>query len=334
VNHKNRWCFLEKNTNRVVYSEPGDITNYLSTNFLYVPAPKSGDPASSMFKLQDNLWFGTRTSKYVLYGSDSTSFILRQSLATKGIVNQNSVCVDGNYAYFVSDDGIYSCNGTTDELISRFITPTFMAIPDPSLGQIIVWQNTLRWYFAELGSLVCNAMLSLDLVNGGWFYDTNAYIQRVFKYKTSGDTPYLIECSSRVGQAFKAEQQYSDLGKPIKMEYFDAPQAFGDPAVYKQILFYYVRFVAEAGSYLVNCQMDKELQNSPADGFVQMQGGGTTWGSANWGAFIWGSSNFLEATIPVNGEYRWWQPRFTITGADCPIEFQGYSMYYLSQAPR
>ena len=334
INHKNRWFFLESDTNRVVYSEAGDITTYLSTNFLYVPAPKTGTPVTSMWRLQDNLWFGTRKSKYVLYGSDATSFILRQSLATKGVINQNAVTVDGNFAYFVSDDGLYTCNGSTDTIISRFITPTFNSIPDLSKGQLVIWNNNLRWYFAEAGSASCNAMLTLDLINGGWFYDTNAYVQRVFKYQTPGDALSLIECSSTVGAAYFAEQQYSDLGKPIKMEYFDIPQFMGDPGVYKQILFYYVRFVAESGSYLVNCQMDKELQNAPADGFVQMQGGGPIWGTVVWGQFRWGTSNFIESTIPVNGEYRYWQPRITITGADCPIEFVGYTMYYLTQQPR
>lgn len=334
VNHKNRWFFLEGTTSRVVFSEPGDITTYLSTNFIYIPAPKSGDPANSMFRLQDNLWFGTRKTKYVLYGADLSSFVLRQSTATKGIINQNCVTVDGNFAYFASDDGIYSCNGATDELLSRSITPDYLAIPDLTKGFLIVWNNNLRFYFPFAGSAVNNGMMMLDLINSGWFIDSNAYVGRAFKYRTKGDPLSMVECSSLVGQAFYAEQQYSDLGKPIKLEYFDAPLSFGDPGIFKQIMFYYVRFVAQAGSYQVDCQMDKDLQNSPASNLVNMQGSGAVWGTAVWGAFNWGQPNLVEQNVPVSGEYHYFQPRFVITGADTPIEIQGYTIYYLAEAPR
>jgi hypothetical protein len=332
--HKNHLFLLEANTNRVIFSQPGDLTTWLSTNFIYVPSPKSGDPVNSMFRLQDNLWFGTRKTKYVMYGSDLSSFVLRQSTAIKGIMGPTCVTVDGNFAYFVSDDGVYSISGATDQLLSRSITPDFQALSNLNKSSIIVWNNTLRLYCAGGGSPVNNQMLSLDLVNGGWFFDTNQYIACAFKYKSLGDSLSLVECSSLVGQAFYAEQQYSDLGKPIKLEYFDAPEALGDPGVYKQILFYYVRFVAQSGSYSVDCQMDKDLQNSPASSFVPQQGSGSLWGSANWGSFTWGQSKFIEATIPVNGENRWYQPRFVITGADCPIELQGFTLYYLTQQPR
>ena len=334
ANHKNR-LFVLDTMNRVVFCEPGDITTWLSTNFFYVPSPKSGDPVNSMFILQDNLWFGTRKAgKYTLYGSDLSSFVLRHSTATKGTMNQQSVYVDGNFAYFASDDGIYSCNGTTDELMSRSITPDYMAIPDLTKTSIIVWNNELRFYCPQVGQTYNSQLFLWDLVNGGWFIDNNAYISRAIRYQAKGDPIKLLECSSLVGQVFVAEQQYSDLGKPIKLEYFDAPLCMGDPGVFKQILFYYVRFVAQNASYTVDCQMDKELQNSPASTFVQMQGGGAKWGSVNWGSFLWGQSNFDEATVPVNGEYRWFQPRFVITGADTPIELQGYSMRYLIEQPR
>lgn len=335
--HKNHLFLLERNTNRVIFSQPGDIsasTGWPSTNFIYVPSPKSGDPVNSMWELQDNLWFGTRKTKYVLYGADLSSFTLRKSTAVKGVMGPTCVTVDGNFAYFVSDDGIYSISGSTDQLLSKEITPDFQNIADITKGSIIVWNNTLRYYCVGPGSAVCNQMLSLDLVNGGWFYDTNQYISQVFKYKSLGDPLKLVECSSLVGAAFYAEQQYSDLGKPIKLEYFDTPLALGDPGVYKQILFLYMRFAAQSGNYTVDCQVDKDLQNSPASTFVQQQGSGSLWGTAIWGQFTWGQPNFIEATIPVNGENRWYQVRLVITGADCPIELQGYTMYYLSQAPR
>jgi len=334
VSHKNRWFFLENGTSRVVFSEVGTATTYLSTNFIYVPSPNNGDAPNSMFELQDYLWFGARKAKWVLSGSDSSSFVLRRSTASKGTVTQPAVVVDGNFAYFASDDGFYSCNGTTDTIISRAITPDYQALADLTKIVMVVWNNQLRCYVPYAGSPVNNGLMMLDLVNGGWFLDNNAYVSVAFRYQQKGDPLLLIECSSLVGQAFKAEQQYSDLGKPIKLEYYDAPQAMGDPGLFKQVLFYYVRFVTEAGSYTIDCQMDKELQNSPASYPVNLQGGGAKWGTAVWGSFVWGQSNFDEFTVPVSGEYRWFQPRFVITGADTPVELQGYSLVYLLEQPR
>jgi hypothetical protein len=120
--HKNRLFLVDKsNPTKIVYSELSDYGTYLSTSFIYAPSPKSGDPITSITVFQDNLIIFTRKTKYVLFGDDPGNFVLRQSSGKKGAVNNATVKSDANYVYFLSDDGVYRYNGSSDELISDAI---------------------------------------------------------------------------------------------------------------------------------------------------------------------------------------------------------------------
>lgn len=332
--HKNRLFFLE-NSGRVVFSDAGDFTTYQSVSFFYVPTPKPRNPVNSMFVFQDFLWFGTNGGpKYYLQGSDLSSFVLRVSTAVKSMISQNTVAVDGNYFYFWSTDNqLYSCNGATDTLISKAISLNLQALTNYTTPSLIVYQNNLRFYFAETGSAYNNAMYLLDLVNGGWFRDDNFYISGAVKLDAKGDSQGLVEFSSLTGTAFYAEVGYSDLGRPIKLTYYDKPETFGAPGVRKEIIFYYPEFVAQTVSTIVDCQVDKDLQNQPVSYTINVQGTGALWGTAIWGSFTWGSNTLVKPTIPVTGEWRYFQNRYICDGADTPCELRGYSSYYLVKTP-
>lgn len=123
------------------------------------------------------------------------------------------------------------------------------------------------------------------------------------------------------------------MGRPIKATYYDKPETFGAPGVRKEIIFYYPEFVAQVSNVIVDCQVDKDLQNQPVSTLISTQGSGAQWGTGVWGTMIWGSNTLVKPTITVTGEWRYFQNRYVCDGADTPFELRGYSSYYLVKQP-
>jgi len=218
IAHQNRMFFVTDGT-RVVFSELNDPTSYPSVNFFYVPHPKSSDPIKGWRILSDNLVILTGETKHIIYGSDLSTFQRREVRGTKGAVSDEAIAVDRNYIYFMSDDKqIYRFNGATDELISEKVEPELSGITDVSRVRLSIYNNQLRVYYAKSPSTDPDRMLLFDLVYQQWFRDTGRPVEGSMEWNL--DNNRLIEISSKVGAAYYAEENYSDLGKPIAWNYW------------------------------------------------------------------------------------------------------------------
>lgn len=322
--HKNRLFVVDKtNPTKIVFSELSDYVTYLSTNFIYAPSPKSGDPITSLHVFQDNLTIFTRKTKYTLFGDDPGNFVLRQSSGKKGAVNNASVKSDPNYIYFLADDGVYRYNGSSDDLVSDKVQNEIASIGVKTAAAAVVHNNYYRLYYPSTGQTVNNTTLLWDTINSFWLRDSNTYIDKPFLTETD----QLIEGSSKMGAIFFAEQAYSDLGKPIDFIYYTKYFGDGLRKMFMRRIIPSIRLQTQP--YLLNIYVDLEQRDSNSLSYsMSALASGLTWGSTStWGGgstTTWGSSTVSTPTVLRGSEAYWQQIRFVKSGVDTPVEILSY----------
>lgn len=331
--HKNRIFYLSAlDRTRVVFTEPGSFDTILSVNFLYIPAPLSPDYVQQMTSLQDNLLFRTLTTKWALYGSDLSSFVLRRSTGLQGAAGRDVVASHDNYEYSVANSGIYQFNGATDNLISEAIQPDFEAILDRDLMSMVISGNYLRVFYPIAGEAMNTHAFVYDLQFHIWFIDDQSYFSKAFTYVDNG-MEKLVLGSSLVAQAFFADQGYSDLGANINDRYWTKYEAYKTPEELKLMRRFFPKFIGQAGNYNCEIWVDFNRTNTPAlISAVDMQLSGAHLGID----FILGTSNLggngnPEPELEVEGEFRERQYRFEHNGVDQPVEIYGYTDYFIRE---
>lgn len=324
--HKNRLFFVDTaNPTKLVFSELSDYQTYLSTNFIYAPSPKSGDPIVGILVFQDNLTIFTRRTKYVLFGDDPGNFILRQSSGKKGATCQSVIKADSNYIYFLADDGIYRYNGSSDELISDPIQTEVDGIADKTKASGVMQNNYYRLYYETTGTTANNSCVLWDTINNFWLRDNNTYIDKPFTTETNT----LIEGSSLVGAVYRAEQAYSDMGKPIAFQYWTKYFGDGLRKIFLRRVIPSIRLQTQP--YMLNLYIDIDQKNTNILRYTASAlASGSTWGGGStitWGggsSIIWGSQT-VSTPKPIQGtEALWHQLRFEQTGVDTPVEILSY----------
>lgn len=300
----NRWDF----SNFALYEV------FTSTDFIYVPAPKTGDPSTAAMSQNGTLVFQTRFRKYNLYGSDRDTFQLEEASGKKGTYSQESVVADTNFIYFISDDGVYRFNGTTDELLSAKIFETVRTISNKSTCALGLDRGRLYVYYPSPGSAVNDSCivfnLNFDCVES---FDTDTYV--AFTAKAFNDDEYLV-ASSIVGQAFYQDRDsndYTNLGGDMHFELRTHHQIFGSASVPKQIRKWRPRFTAQSGDYTITCQFATDLRDSATDALtVQTQGSGPRYGTGEtYGSgVVRGTSAELQSMTYPPGGFRHLQLRY------------------------
>lgn len=331
VEHKGLLFYADKNDpNKVFFSNFAEYETFTSTDFFYVPSPKTGDPITAMASLNGTLVIWTRFRKYVLYGADNATFQLEEAPGKKGTFTQETVTTDRNFAYFLSDDGLYRFNGTSDELMSKNNYEDVRSILNKNKACLAISKGRLYMYYPE-ASLAYNNRCMVYNVNFDSLesYDTDTYVS----YAVNGfnDNDQLYVASSLVSQAFLQESEsndYTNLGSDINFYLQTHYMTFGSPAVNHEIRYWKPRFEAQSGSYNITCEYGYDLRENPqAASTPNVQGDGYIWGDSGtvWGSFVWGTTPELQSDLSVPGEYRRIQFRYKHYATRQPHKFLGHT---------
>lgn len=338
--HKNRiWGVDANDRNKLVFSEdPGNDDGagnlwykaWLSTSFIYVPHPKASDPISAIIPFQDNLVIFTRSGKYVLYGSDPGSFNLRQSIGNKGALHQNAVYADENYVYFVSTDGIYRWNGSEDELISDRIQTRIAQITSPEKIAINKFKRIVRFYYPSAGLSTNNNTLLWHTALEEWMEDTDTHTGRAVTWTDADDPQIMVEASSRVGQAFYAEQNDHGLGKQIDFVYDCKADSMDNPARKKRVSKLFPLIEGEKGDYFVEFSVNKDRAETGEYVKIPISVSGPTIGAFTIGdgTVIGKKFEYAPERFRVSGYAYYFQLRMKRKAINNPVNFIGYVMAY------
>jgi hypothetical protein len=322
--HKGRMFVAgQSDPTRMSYSDFADYTSWSSTGFQHVPQSKTGDPITGITVFQDNLIIFTRKTKYILFGDDPGNFVLRQASGKKGAVNQAVIKSDPNYVYFLSDDGIYRFNGSQDELMSDAVQTEVDNIEDKTKCAAAVQDNYYRLYYPRTTSVVNDACLVWDTLNKLWLRDTDTYVDKPFLDETNN----LIEGSSVCGAIYHAEQQYSDMGKPIEFIYWTKYYGDGLRKIFLRRLILSLRLQTQP--YSLNVYIDLDQRNTNGISYqIDAQASGAEYGDGTQfgDGTTWGSHTVSVPDTLVGSEAYWHQLRFERTGVDTPVEILSYLM--------
>lgn len=330
--HQQRSFFVDpSDPTRVFFSDLNNFTSYTSTNFFYVPSPKSPDHISGWRVFQDNLVIFTHETKHILYGSDLSSFTRKEAIGTKGAVSDEAIAVDRNYIYFMADDKqIYRFNGVEDELLSEKVQPALSAISDVSKVRLHIYNNQLRVYFPSGIDTQSKDMLLLELSNKEsnkhlqWFRDTNRAVLGSLEW--TQDDNQLIEFSSKCGAMYLGETDDSDLGKGIEFSYWTPYKKYVSGSAKTRIRRFrpYVR--PSSTPYILNVGKDVDFLNDPQMTEYLVDAGG-----AKWGNFVFGDGTVFGAgkqlisdKVAMSGRGNQTQYRFSCNEVDAPVELLGY----------
>lgn len=342
--HANHLFYLQPNTNYVVYSDIGNYESIQATSFIYIPSPKTADPVISIQSLQGVLFCFTRNTKYLLYGTDTTNFVLKEAPASKGAVAATAITKDEESVYFMSSDyHIYASNGGTDQkLSSERVSVILRNVAQTS--DIKLYTNDKKLYisYTPTGQAENHNRLVYDLTFGEWLGDEETYSGFGLDWNSQSDTGQFVLASSRVGALYYGDSGNSDLGKPIKFDWWSKYMSFGSPAAKHRVKRYYVFLQGQDGNYSVDCQVDQDNLNSPTSNLVNVDvsshfygDAGLVYGSAAAGGsgLIYGDGVLQPTRITVPGAYQKTQFRFVQAGVDEPVGIYGFTTYILPKRP-
>ena len=306
---------------RLSWSDFADYDSWLSTGFVNVPQPKTGDPITGITVFQDNLIIFTEKTKYILYGDDPGNFVLRQSSGREGCVANKTIAKDPNYVYFLSNDGVYRFNGSQDQLMSDGIQTEIDNIPDKTKCSAVYQGNYYRLYYPQTGSTNNDSCILWDTLYDFWLRDSGTYVDKPFI--TTEDT--LVEGSSRMGAIYYGEQAYSDLGKPIEFKYWTKVYGDGLRKIYLRRFIPSIRLQSQPYSMNIFIDLDQRGTNSISY-TLDASAAGTNWGSGEtWGGgSTWGSETVGVPQVFRGTEAFWHQIKFEQTGVDTPVEILSY----------
>lgn len=336
VSHKGMLFGVRKDDpNRVDFSNFGDYETFTSTDFIYVPSPKTGDPIASARSLNGYLLIRTKTRAYILSGDDNSTFRLDDAPDQKGTFTQETTTSDKNYEYFLSDDGVYKSNGTQPVLISDNNYDDVINIENKDDACLAISRGRLYLWFTSDGASAndqcfvwnLNYATNSEVVES---FDTDAFVSRAFTAFNDDDA--LLVGSSLVGQVYWQEldsNDYTNIGGDIDFIIQTHYMIGVSPAVYKEIRFWMPRFEAQSGSYQIACEYATDRRDNWQTYYSQdVQGSGYLWGDSDtvWGAFTWGTTAELQSSLYVPGEYRRIALRYKHYATRQPNKFLGHTL--------
>jgi hypothetical protein len=334
IAHKSKLFFFTSNT-KVIFSNAAAPETFTSTDFLYVPSPKSPDPIVKPFILNDNLFILTAKTKWALYGSDLSNMTLRKSTGLQGCVAKRAVCLNQNYAFYPSDDGVYRFNGATDILISKDITADYAAIPNKNNMCAVIWNNRYYMFYTPIGGARNSQCLIYNIVLDKWeSLDTGTYISMAKVWDGTGDDGRMIQASNTIGAIYYAELEsntFNNLGKKLSWEIRPRYEFFTSPAATHQLKRWRPRFLSQVGNHSVNCTYDADFAGSPttvAGGKVNMGNSGIRVDGSHLvgdGSIVGGIS-IIKPKLNIPGYRNYTQLRYARTGVNNPVEFVGHTL--------
>lgn len=337
IEHKGLLFFVSAtDKSKSYYSNFAGYDTFASTDFLYVPAPKTSDPVKAVAKLNGNLFYLTRDSKYTLYGSENATFRLDTAIGQKGTFSQESVAYDQSFIYLASDDGIFKFNGAEERnLCSKSdgtgVLDWWMSLPRKDDVTLALHDNRLFIFYPDVESGENDRCAVYNILYDIWeSFDTRTYINRVFSRYDQDN--YFIQGSNRVGMLMLGERDscdYNRMGEPLTWEHHTAYNHYDSPAQFKTAPTFRPHFDTTDSNYSVEVGYARDFSESPIYKSISLQGTGPRFDTGvtfDSGATYGGQSQVypMDDGVQIPGEFRRLQIRYKHEAAREPVSFSGH----------
>jgi hypothetical protein len=312
---------------RLFYSNFAVYDTYTSTDFIYVPAPKSYDALTALAKLNGVLYLFANRNKFQLFGSDNATFSLDEATSQRGTFSQESVVFDANYIYHADEEGVHKFNGTEDKNLALPFLEDYQSIPDKTTIQLELYNNRLYIFHAPAGSAENTKCFVVNLLLDKYeSLDENTYVGRSFSRYAQDDI--FIQASNRVAALYYGELEtndYSNDGDQLQYELATAFSHFGTPGQLKRIPKWRPEFDAVPGIYSVQAgyAVDGSIDTSFTD--VPLASDGPRYDTGllydSGETYSGGTSSIAPTTLQIGGTFKRIQRRYKHIAAREPVEF-------------
>lgn len=316
---------------RIFYSNFAEYDTYTSTDFIYVPAPKSYDALVAFAKLNGVLYLFANRNKFQLYGSDNDTFSLDEASSQRGTFSQESLVYDANYIYHADSEGIWRFNGTEERNLALPFLEDYVNLPNKENIRLDIANNRLYCFYTPAGGADNSECFVINLQLGLYeSQDTGTYIGRVFARHALDDL--FIQASNRVAALYYGElstNDYSNLGDQIQFEIRTAYNHFDRPGEYKRIPKWRPQFPSQVGSYAIQAGYDRDMQNNPTFSDVSVSGSGPRLNTGvllNTGERVAGQRMIAPTTLNIPGNFKRVQRRYKHIAAREPVELDSEVM--------
>lgn len=338
VLHVNRLFFVAAtDPTRVFFTGVAAFETFTSTDFVYIPTPKTNDWITAMISFNNrNLVFLTRNmsdGKWVLSGTDISSMTLNRAMGTKGCASRDSVQKTLNFLIFASDDGVYRWNGSTDTLMSSDITNDYLALTNRDDMGSALHKNRYYLFCTPSGGSVNSQCYVFNLTyQSVESLDLATYVQRCNSWTGPQDSGQMVMGSNLVAALYYNEldsNDYSNLGRPLSWEIRTKYEHYGSPSQEKEIGYWYPRFLTSGSKVVVGYDLD--FQDSPTEQTIStlttghIFGDGLIFGS---GELFGGSSAPVRPELSIPGTPYYIQYRYSRTAVSDSVEFIGHTADY------
>jgi hypothetical protein len=333
--------------NKSFSTDPGSYDTFTGDSFAqYVPASRSADTPRAYARLNGNLYYITRNSKYVLYGAEPATFHTDSAICQKGTFTQESITSDESNVFLASDDGIYQFNGAEEKNLTVDVLDWWTALTNKSNTVLELYNNRLYVYYTPIGQAQNSACRIYNLLYGIWeSEDTRTYVSSVSA--RFDENNYLITGSNRVGMLMLSEQASNDsnnMGEPLTYElrtsYSPTIGSFYHNPVngsqLKRCNFYRPHFDTITGNYTIQMAYAFDYSEQPQYANISLSGGGVRFNTGvtfNSGAVFGGYNqvNPMDTAPTIPGEFRRLQIRYKHYAAREPVAFDGHVLSIHSQ---
>lgn len=334
IEHKGLLFYVSAaDPSKVFYSNFGVYDTFTSTDFFYVPAPKTADPVKAMAKLLGNLYLITRNAKYILYGSENATFRLDSAVGQKGTFSQESIAYDQNHVYLASDDGIYKFNGAEEQNIALDVLDWWTSLSNKENTVLELHDNKLYIFFTPNGQSANTTCRVYNVLYNIWeSEDTNTFVGRTYTRYDADN--YFLQGSNRVGMLMLGERStndYTNMGEPFTYELRTNYSHYGTPAQYKRATHYRPHFDTVSGSYSVQMGYATDYSDSPTYSDLALQSTGPRFNTGvtfDSGATFGGLAqiNPTDTAPIISGDWRRLQLRYKHYAAREPVSFDGHAL--------
>jgi hypothetical protein len=316
---------------RIFYSNFAEYDTYTSTDFIYVPAPKSYDALTAFAKLNGVLYLFANRNKFQLMGSDNDTFQLEEAASQRGTFSQESLVYDANFIYHADAEGIWQFNGTSERNLAEPFLEDYMAITNKDSIQLDVAQNRLYVFYSPAGTADNSQCFVINLQLGLYeSLDKGTYIGRTFARYAQDDL--FIQASNRVAALYYGELHtnfHHNLGDQLQFEVKTAYNHFDHPGNNKRIPKWRPQFPSQVGDYAIQVGYDLDGQNDPIFSDVELTGSGPRFDTGvlyDSGARFSGQRLIEPTSLHVPGTFKRVQRRYKHVAAREPVELDSEIM--------
>ncbi|WP_146084394.1 hypothetical protein [Rathayibacter sp. AY1C1] len=325
IEHKGLLFFNDvEDRTRIFYSNFAEYDRYTSTDFIYVPAPKSYDGLTAFAKLNGVLYLFAKRNKFQLNGSDNDTFNLDEAPDQRGTFSQESVVFDANYIFHADEEGVHMFNGTESRNLAESFLEDYLAIPNKSTIQLELYRNRLYVFHGPQGAAANTRCFVYNLLlNCFEALDLGTPIGRTFSRYAQDDV--FLQASNRVAAIYYGELSTNDhhnLGDQLQYELRTAYNHFDTPASSKRAPKHYPQFPSVTGSYAVEVGYDKDFAGAPSYSSVDVSGSGARLNTGlrlNTGVRLAGQ-RMVEPRLTIPGTFKRIQRRYRHVAAREPVE--------------